>query len=325
MKNKVNIFLADDLHQQGIDLLKEKFNVVSLKSLTNKELIRKLIEFSPKSNTAKDSLVVRSVRKIDREFLQKTVKNTNIKLICTVSAGFDNIDVKAAAEAGIDIMNVAGANSISAAEFTFGLILASVKNIVPANSLMQKGKFDYSVFRNTELSGKTIGIIGVGRIGSKVASMSKAFGMKIIANDINKSLIKKYRFIKFVPLNTLLGSSDIVTIHTPLDSSTRYLINKNNISLLKPDSVLINTARGGVVNEAALQSALKKRKLSCACIDVFEREPGFDKKFMKLNNLVLTPHLAGKTSESRKRMAVEAALKITKYFQNSRRSRKLID
>ena len=325
MKNKVNIFLADDLHQQGIDLLKEKFNVVSLKSLTNKELIRKLIEFSPKSNTAKDSLVVRSVRKIDREFLQKTVKNTNIKLICTVSAGFDNIDVKAAAEAGIDIMNVAGANSISAAEFTFGLILASVKNIVPANSLMQKGKFDYSVFRNTELSGKTIGIIGVGRIGSKVASMSKAFGMKIIANDINKSLIKKYRFIKFVPLNTLLGSSDIVTIHTPLDSSTRYLINKNNISLLKPDSVLINTARGGVVNEAALLSAFKKRKLRCACIDVFESEPGFDKKFLKFKNLVLTPHLAGKTSESRKRMAVEAALKITKYFQNSRRSRKLID
>lgn len=325
MKNKVNIFLADDLHQQGIDLLKKKFNVVSLKSLTNKELILKLKDLSPKSDSSADALIVRSVRKIDRNFLQKTAKNTNIKLICTVSAGFDNIDTIAASEAGIDIMNVAGANSTSAAEFTMGLILAAVKNIVPANSLMQKGTFDYSLFKNAELSGKTIGIIGVGRIGSKVAALAKSFGMKIIGNDINESLKKKYRFIKFVPLNTLLRNSDIVTIHTPLDNTTRYLINKKNISLLRNDSVLINTARGGVVEEAALLSALKKGKLRCACIDVFEQEPGFNKKFLKLKNLVLTPHLAGKTSESRERMAVEAVVKVTKYFQNTGRSRKLID
>lgn len=325
MKNKVNIFLADDLHQQGIDLLKKKFNVVSLKSLTNKELILKLKDLSPISDSSADALIVRSVRKIDRNFLQKTAKNTNIKLICTVSAGFDNIDTIAASEAGIDIMNVAGANSTSAAEFTMGLILAAVKNILPANSLMQNGKFDYSLFKNTELSGKTIGIIGVGRIGSKVAAFAKSFGMKIIGNDINESLKKKYRFIKFVPLNTLLRNSDIVTVHTPLDNTTRYLINKKNISLLRNDSVLINTARGGVVEESALLAALKKGKLRFACIDVFEREPGFDKKFLKLKNLVLTPHLAGKTSESRERMAVEAAVKVTKYFQNTGRSPKLID
>lgn len=325
MKSKVNIFLADDLHQKGIDLLKKKFNIVSLTSLTNSALLARLKKFSPKNISSTDALVVRSVRNLDRVFLQKTAKFTNIRLICTVSAGFDNIDIQAAAAFGIDVMNVAGANSTSAAEFTFGLILAAAKNIIPANNEMFKGKFDYSRYSNTELSGKTLGIIGVGRIGSKVAKLAKAFGMKILGNDINPKLKNKYPFIKFISLEKILSLSDILTIHTPLDRSTHYIINKRNISKLKKNAILINTSRGGVVEEAALIAALKGGKLRFACADVFENEPGFNKKLIKFKNLIITPHLAGKTAESKLRMGTEAAERVIEYFSNSRRSHELID
>jgi D-3-phosphoglycerate dehydrogenase len=325
LKSKVNIFLADDLHQKGIDLLKKNFNVISLTSLTNSALVARLKKLSPKNNSSTDALVVRSVRNLNRDFLQNTAKYTNIRLICTISAGFDNIDTQAAAALGIDVMNVAGANSTSAAEFTFGLILAAAKNIIPANNEMHRGTFDYSKYINTELSGKTLGIIGVGRIGSKVAKLAKAFGMNILGNDIKPKLKKKYPFIKFVSLEKIISLSDILTIHTPLDSSTHYIIYKRNISKLKKNAILINTSRGGVVEEAALIASLKSNKLRYACVDVFENEPDFNKKLLKYKNLIFTPHLAGKTAESKLRMGTEAAQKVIEYFSKTRRSHKLID
>jgi len=325
LKSKSNIFLADELHQKGIDLLKKKFNVVRLNSLNNSALVARLKKLSPKNNTSNDALIVRSVRNVNKDFLQKAAKFTNIRLICTVSAGFDNIDIIAAAECGIDVMNVAGANSTSAAEFTFGLILAAAKNLIPANNEMFKGKFDYSRYNNIELSGKTLGIIGVGRIGSKVAKLAKAFGMNILGNDIDPKLKNKYPFVKFVTIEKILMSSDILTIHTPLDSSTHYIINKRNISKLRKNAIIINTSRGGVVEEAALIASLKGNKLRYACVDVFENEPGFNKKLIKYKNLIITPHLAGKTAESKLRMGTEAAHKVIAYFSKTRRSHKLID
>lgn len=325
MKSKVNIFLADELHQKGIDLLKKNFNVIPVTSLNNSALVGRLKKLSPKNNTSDDALIVRSVRSVNNDFLQKTAKFTNISLICTVSAGFDNIDTKAAADCGIDVMNVAGANSTSAAEFTFGLILAAAKNLIPANNEMFKGKFDYSKYYNTELSDKTLGIIGLGRIGSKVAKLAKAFGMNILGNDINPKLKNKYPFVKFISLEKILMLSDILTIHTPLDSSTHYIINKRNITKLRKNAILINTARGGVIEEAALIASLKSNKLRYACVDVFENEPGFNKKLLKYKNLIITPHLAGKTAESKLRMGTEAAKKVIQYFSKSRRSHELID
>ncbi|MCI0714887.1 MAG: phosphoglycerate dehydrogenase, partial [Chlorobi bacterium] len=228
-------------------MLKEKFKVFNFSGLDNKKLIKKISALSD-PNSKSSALIIRSTRKIDNLTAKKIKKQTDIKLICTVSSGFDNIDVISCTKLGIKVMNVPGANSISAGEFTIALILLIKKNIIRANYDMKRGIFDYKEFSNSELYSKTIGIIGVGRVGSYVAKISKALGMKILGNDIIPALKNKYKWIKFVSLNTLLKSSDIVTIHTPLDESTRHLINKAGISQMHKDAVLINCSRGGTVD-----------------------------------------------------------------------------
>ena len=324
MNKKVKIFLADDLHPAGINLLKKHFTLISLKGLDNNSLLHKIADYCSGANTC-SALVIRSVRKIGKSELTFVKNNTNINLICTVSAGFDNLDIHQAEKLGIRIMNVAGANSISAAEFTWALILTITKRLLKADSMMKRGIYDYSKFANTELNGKTIGIIGVGNIGSKVAKIAKAFGIKVLGNDIKPSLKNRYPFIKFVSLNKLLKMSDIVTIHTPLDNSTKYLLNNTNIKLMQKHSVLINCSRGGTIDEKALQTALKRGRLSYAGVDVFEKEPAFNKTFSKLDNVILSPHLAGKTVESKERMARVAAEKIINFYKKSGKRAKLIN
>lgn len=324
MNKKVNIFLADELHPAGIDLLKKHFAVNSCPGMTNPSLL-KTIALHSNDDSVKQALIIRSVRNIGKTELEFIQKRTNISLICTVSAGYDNLDVFRAAKLGINVMNVAGANSTSAAEFTWALILAITKRLHKADSMMKSGVFNYSGFSNTELKGKTIGIIGVGNIGSKVARIAKAFGMKILGNDIKPALKKKYPYVKFVTLNKLLTYSDVVTIHTPLDDSTKHLINRNNIRLMQKHAVLINCSRGGTADEKALIAALKSGRILYAGIDVFENEPAFNKTLAKMNNVILTPHLAGKTVESKERMAVAAAEKIIRFYKKSGKRAKLIN
>ena len=273
----------------------------------------------------KSALVIRSTRIINRKFINDLTRRTGIGLICTVSSGFDNVDLKYCRSFNIDVMNVPGANSISAAEFTLGLVLSIYKNIIPADIKMKKRIFNAAVYNNNELYGKTIGIIGVGRVGSKVAEYAKAFGMEVIGNDINSKLRKKYKSVRFMPLNKLLAKSDIITLHVPLDSSTVNIINQDNIKLIRQNSVLINCSRGGTVNETAIINRLKNGKIRYAGIDVFINEPLINKNFSKLGNLIITPHLAGKTAESSKRMAAYTAENIIKYYKNNRRSAKLVN
>lgn len=324
-RKKAKIFVADDVHADAIALLKKYFDIIEFKDLDNRNLISNLKAFSTNNESSKDCLLIRSTRIVDSVLARKLSDLTSIRLVVTVSAGFDNIDLPQCRKYGIDVMNVAGGNSVAAAEFTFALILSSVKSVIPADYQMKIGVFNYSKYCNTELAGKTIGIIGVGNVGSKVARFAKAFGMKILGNDINRSLIKKYKFIRFVNLSKLLKNSDIITIHTPLDNSTRKLINSDNIRLIRPHVVLINTSRGGTVDEEQLIRSLRHNSLFYAGIDVFKDEPAFNKKFTKLNNVILTPHLAGKTLESKKRMSLIAAEKIIKYSFKRRNSDKLLN
>ncbi len=325
MNKNVSIYLADDLHPKGISLLQKRFNVIFLKGLPNNILLNKIKSLSTKDTIKKSALLIRSVRTLDKQFIRSLSEFTDVKLICTVSAGFDNIDIDYCKKCNIDVMNVAGANSISAAEFTFALILAITKNIIPADKDMKSKIFDYGKFNNSELYGKTIGIIGVGRIGSKVAKLAKAFSMKVLGNDIDPKVKKKYISIKFVSLDKLLSSSDIVTIHTPLNNSTKKLINGKNLQMLRAGSILINCSRGGTVDENSLINALTQNKLYYSAIDVFENEPFFNKKLLKLKNVILTPHLAGKTVESKQRMAIKAAEGVTRYFTRSQSKHKLIN
>jgi D-3-phosphoglycerate dehydrogenase len=248
-QNNIQIFIADEFHESGINLLKQKgFAVIYKKGLSNNELL-KYISAYDKNEVV---LIFRSVRKINSAFIDKLVSNTKVKMICTASAGYDNIDVLYAQKRGLKVFTVPDGNYISAAEHTIGMLLAAIKHINKADYEMKLRIYDYKRYENHELLNKTIGIIGVGRVGSYVAKICRAFDMKIIGNDINKKLKGKYKWIKFVPLSKLLKESDIVSVHTPLDSSTKYLLNKNNLKLLKKTSILINCARGGIIDENVL-------------------------------------------------------------------------
>lgn len=318
------IFLADKIDPDGIKLLQKKFELIFTEGKTARQLLD-AIKKKSNPDLRVSALLIRSTRKIDKVFAQELAAIGGVRLICTVSAGYDNIDINECRKHGIDVLNVEGANSTSAAEFTIAMILNSYKSIISADTAMKRGKFDFSVYRNHELSGKTIGIIGVGQVGSKAAKFARAFRMKVLGNDIDPAVRNRHGFIKFVSLNALLKSCDIVTIHTPLDHTTRNLINSANIRLMKKHSLLVNTSRGGIVNERALKSRLKSDNSFFAAMDVFENEPHFDKEFARLSNVIITPHLAGKTLESRKKMSIIAAENLLKYFGKSRSLLKFVN
>jgi D-3-phosphoglycerate dehydrogenase len=313
------IFIADEIDLAGIMLLQKKgFDVIKVYGLGNPGLIKFISHFkSVKSNQKNSALIIRTVRKLTKKDIQAIYNQTDIKLLCAASSGYDNIDLTAAKKLGFDVLNVPDATFIPAAEHTIALLLAITKNIIPSNSDMKSGVFDFKRYSNSELLGKTIGIIGVGRVGSYVAKIAKSFGMNILGNDINKKLSKKYPWIKFVSLDRIISDSDVITVHTPFDESTKNLINSGNILKARKNAVFLNCARGGIINEKALLQALKSKKIAYAGIDVFTSEPLFDKEFKKLNNAVITPHLAGKTRESKARVSLHMAQRIIDYYSGS--------
>ena len=313
-KKQVNVFVSDRIHNAGIELLDSKFNVYKKYELSNDELLAFISSVCNKSSLI-DVLVIRSNRKLDANFIKALRSSTNIRLICTVSSGFENVNTEACRKYKIHYLNVPDGNFISAAKHTFALILSIAKRLLIKHQEMQSGKFNSVSGENMELYDKTIGIIGVGRVGSYVARLAKGLRMKILGNDIKKSLKNKYTWIKFVSLNYLLKNSDIITVHTPLDNSTRNLINHNNIKDIGKNSIIINCARGGIINENALYISLKNNKIFYAGIDVFENEPDINFSFGKLNNVLLTPHIAGKTKESYKRMAIQAAKQLINFYK----------
>jgi len=313
-KRQITVFISDRIHISGIELLVRKFKVYEKYGLSNDELLQ-FISSTSKYIPFSDALVIRSDRKLDDKFIKNLKSSTKVRLICTVSSGYENINTEACGRFGIKAINVPYGNYISAAEHTFALILSIAKQIHIKQKEMQRGKFKSISGETMELFQKTIGIIGVGRVGSHVARIAKSFGMKVIGNDIKKSLKNKYKWIKFISLNNLLKSSDIITIHTPLDRSTINLINNMNINFINKNSILINCARGGIINEKELLNSLRQKKILYTGIDVFENEPDINFAFGKLNNTLLTPHIAGKTKESYKRMAIQAAERIIKYYK----------
>ena len=327
IKKGIKIFIADIIHNAGIELLEKKgFDVIKAYGLSNEKLIEFISIFKPLKTKDKNSaLILRTTRKLKKSDIALLSRETGIKLLCAASSGYDNIDIKEAKKHKIHIMNVPEGTSIAAAEHTIALLLSITKSIIPADSDMKKGIFDFKRFTNTELFGKTIGIIGVGRVGSYVANIARSFGMKVIGNDINKSLASKYKWIKFVALDRLLKESDVITVHTPYDKTTKDLINSSNLKLVNNNSIILNCARGGIINEQALLKSLKNKRLLYSGIDVFENEPGFKKEFSKLQNVILTPHLAGKTVESKLRVSVQLAERITQYYLGkSKKSRNLL-
>lgn len=244
--------------------------------------------------------------------------NDKLKMISVAFTGVDHVDLNACRERNITVCNAAGYSTGSVAELTFGLIISLLRNIVPLDKNTREGKTKQG-FSQNDLEGKTLGVVGTGAIGKRVIEIGKAFGCNILAYNRTKKEELEKLGVKYVSIEELMGESDIVSIHVPLNEQTRGLINKDKIALMKKDALLINTARGPIVDNEALAEALNLGKIKGAGIDVFDIEPPLDTKYALLSttNSVVVPHIGFATKEAMIRRAHITFDNITKWLQGN--------
>ena len=236
-----------------------------------------------------------------------------LRLICKYGVGVDNIDLAAAAERGVQVTNAPGANAISVAEMTMGTMIYLSRKLREIERSLREGHWRLQA--GSELYGRTLGIVGLGNIGKQVAIRARAFGMQVLANDIvdYPEFCKQYE-VEPVDLDQLLSRADIVTLHVPLTSLTRRMIGEAQLARMRRGSILIDTARGGVVDESALYRALAEGHLAAAAVDVFEQEPLGESPLRSLDNVILTPHMAGITYEAAERIASRTLENVLAYL-----------
>jgi D-3-phosphoglycerate dehydrogenase len=294
------ILITDPIHEEGIKLLKEIGRVDVKIGLSPEQLLREVGEY--------DVLVVRSATKVTREVIEA---GRNLKLIARAGAGLDNIDLEAAAARDIKVINSPESVTAAVAELTIGLMLSLARRIPRADRGMKLGLWEKSELIGTELRGKTLGIVGTGRIGRAVGYKAKAFLMDLLAYDIvMNEEFRERTGCRYVDLQTLLRESDFVTLHVALTPQTRHMIGRRELSLMKPTAFLINTSRGEIVDETALVEALREGRIAGAALDVYEREPPTDSPLLKLENVILTPHIGASTIEAQRDAGILIAKKI---------------
>jgi D-3-phosphoglycerate dehydrogenase len=250
--------------------------------------------------------VIRSATKFTKNVIDAT---DGMEIIVRAGIGLDNVDQAAAQAKGIQVNNTPSATTITVAEYTFGLMLAAVRNHGPANLSMKAHKWEKKLFKGSELFEKTLGIIGSGRIGLAVAERALAFGMKVIAFDIIQ--IQTDLDVKQVPLEDLLAQADIISLHLPLSDSTRHMISDGEFAQMKDGVILVNAARGGVVDEDALLRALESGKVRAAALDVYEKEPATNFDLIDHPHVLALPHIGAAAGEGQKRAGLEV-VKILK-------------
>ena len=251
-------------------------------------------------------LMVRSATKVTAEVLAAT---PDLRVVVRAGTGLDNVDRAAAEARGVLVRNTPNANSVSVAEIMFALLLGLERHVASAASDLRAGRWEKTKYQGREICGRTLGIVGFGRIGREVATRARAFGMNVIAFDpLLKSSPAGFDWVKIADYDTVLRECDVLTLHVPLTDSTKHSLSTREFGLMKPDAVLVNASRGGVVDEAALYTALTTGKLRGAAIDVFEKEPApADHPLLSLPNLLAMPHLGASTSEAQKRAGLDAA------------------
>lgn len=302
------ILISDAVDQSCAELLQFAGHEVSFQPGIKRDELLSLIN---KYNV----LIVRSETQVDFELLSKAA---NLEVIGRAGAGVDNIDVAAASRKGILVMNTPGGNTISTAEHTMALMLGMFRNIAQANHSIKSGKWDRKSFKGTELNGKTVGIIGLGKIGKEVAVRCKAFGMNVIAFDPILPVDSRIsQNIKLVELEKIWEQADIISVHVPLNEETRYLISEITLGKCKDGVKIINCARGGIVDETAVLIALNNGKVSAAAFDVFETEPPSpDNKLINHPKVLTTPHLGASTGEAQIKVAKQIAEQIINFFKS---------
>ncbi|GBD35336.1 D-3-phosphoglycerate dehydrogenase [bacterium HR36] len=301
------VFVADKLEEIGLHLLREAGLEVDYRpGLKGEELVAAMRQA--------DGMIVRSGTRVSAALLEDPGR---LRAIVRAGVGVDNIDVAAATRRGIVVMNTPGGNTVSTAEHTWALILSLVRHVPVADASVRAGQWERQRFLGTQLAGKTLGVIGVGRIGREVARRALAFDMKVLAYDpfLTAERAAQLGVEAATSLQAMLPRCDIVTLHVPLMEQTRHLIGASEIALMKRGAFLINCARGGLVDETALARALESGHLAGAALDVFAEEPpSVDSPLLKLPNVVLTPHLGASTMEAQTSVAREAAQLLIDYL-----------
>lgn len=294
------VLISDSLAKEAVEILeKEKEFKVDVNTKLTPEELKKVIKDY-------DALVVRSSTKVTKDIIAAADK---LKIVGRAGVGLDNVDVEAASKKGVIVVNTPGGNTMSTAEQTFSLMLSLSRNIAQADQSMKRGEWERKKFMGVELYGKTLGIVGLGRIGAEVAKRALSFEMKVLAFDPYLSAEKaKALGIEPVELKTLLKESDYITVHTPLTEDTKHIISDKEFAIMKKGVRVINCARGGIIDEAALIKAIEAGKVAGAALDVYEEEPpAKDSKLLKLDKVVLTPHLGASTEEAQVNVAIDVA------------------
>jgi D-3-phosphoglycerate dehydrogenase len=302
----MKVVVAEKISASAIDLLREpRWTIVTPDQVEGK--------LAAHLQTA-DALIVRSAVQVDADLLEHARK---LRVIGRAGVGVDNIDLDAATRKGIAVMNTPGANAIAVAEHALALMLAMARHISRANELMHAGKWEKKSLQGTELRGKTLGIVGLGRIGMEVARRARAFGMEIVAHDpFVSAAVAKEQGIRLAKLEEVYAAADYLTLHVGLTPQTAGMINADSVKRMKRGVRLVNCARGELVDEAALAHAVKQGLVAGAALDVFTDEPLRNSPLTAVENIILTPHIAGSTNEAQEAVGYQIAMQVKEYLKH---------
>jgi D-3-phosphoglycerate dehydrogenase / 2-oxoglutarate reductase len=298
--SKPVVLIAEELSPATVEALGSDFEIRSCNGSDRAELLSAVEDAQ--------ALLVRSATKVDAEVLAAAGR---LKVVARAGVGLDNVDVKAATQAGVMVVNAPTSNIISAAELAVGLLLAAARNIAPANEALKQGEWKRSKYSGVELYEKTVGIVGLGRIGVLVAQRLAAFGMNVVAYDPYVQPGRAAQMgVRLVTLEELLEESDFVSVHLPKTPETVGLIGNEELHRVKPNVIIVNAARGGIVDEVALHAALKEGRVAGAGIDVYASEPCTDSPLFEFESVVATPHLGASTDEAQEKAGVAVAKSV---------------
>ncbi len=299
---KVKILVSDPISSRGVDALRahDRFEVDVNTGLPEDQLCGIIGAYA--------ALIVRSQTKVSAKVLEAATK---LKVIGRAGVGVDNVDVDEATRRGIIVMNTPGGNTIATAEHTFSMIMALSRNIPQAHASVKAGKWERKQFQGVELYDKTLGIVGMGRIGGEVARRAIAFGMRVLAYDpfLSASRAKAMQ-VEIVGLDEIYSRSDYITVHVPKTDQTKGMINKDTIAKMKDGVRLINCARGGIINEQDLCDAIRSGKVAGAALDVYETEPPTESPLRELDSVIMTPHLGASTEEAQESVGIQVAEQV---------------
>ena len=303
------VLISDPLDSIASEILTKNNISVDTKTNLSPEELKKIIDNY-------DGLIIRSATKVRKDLIDSL---SNLKIIGRAGAGVDNVDVEAAKNKNIIVMNTPGGNTNATAEHTIGLIFALLRKITAANETTHKGLWEKKKLKGNEIKGKKIGIVGFGNVGKRVAEISNVLGMHVsIFSSYFKTIKDSYPEYNSCSIDEIIKDSDIISFHCKPNKDGNPIMNKNHLSLMKKNCIIINTARGNLVDEDDLKNALEKKEIKGAALDVFKNEPLEESGFYNLDNIILTPHIAASTDEAQIVVAEMVANQFVEFFNNNK-------